>query len=355
MSESLRNDGRVWVPKNKNDKRPPQDIPETDRDYYLERKYPSFGNLVPRDVASRNAKVVCDEGKGVGESGLSVYLDFAETIEKYGRDVIEEKYGNLFEMYEKITNENPYNTPMRIFPAVHYTMGGLWVDYNLMSTMPGLFVLGEANFSDHGSNRLGASALMQGLADGYFVIPFTIGNYISSNNIPPVDDSNSNISDIKEEARQKIDKLFSIKGSKSPTYFHQKLGHIMWDDVGMSRNESGLKNALKEIPKLKEEFWNDLKLSGEDNYMNKNLEFAGRLADFLELGELMALDALTREESCGCHFRDEYQTPEHEALRDDENFKFVSAWEYKGENKTPELHKEDLEFNAVELTQRSYI
>ncbi len=354
MSESLRNDGRVWVPKKKGDTRRPSEIPEDERDYYLERKYPSFGNLVPRDVASRNAKYVCDEGRGVGETGLAVYLDFADAIKRLGRKAIEDKYGNLFEMYERITGDNPYETPMRIYPAVHYTMGGLWVDYNLMSTIPGLFVLGEANFSDHGANRLGASALMQGLADGYFIIPYTIGNYLTSEELPKIDTEHAAFSQAEAEVDERVKKLLSIDGKKTVTEIHRELGKIMWDYVGMSRTKEGLKKALEEIPKLREEFWQNVKIPSDAKNLNKNLEFAGRVADFLELAELMARDALNREESCGGHFREEHQTAEGEAKRNDKDFSYVAAWEYTGDGKTPKLHKEPLEFKYVKLTQRSY-
>ncbi|MGE3801873.1 MAG: fumarate reductase/succinate dehydrogenase flavoprotein subunit [Candidatus Kapaibacterium sp.] len=354
MSESLRNDGRVWVPKSGDDKRPPGQIPEADRDYYLERKYPSFGNLVPRDVASRNAKSVVDEGRGVGESGVAVYLDFADAIKRLGKDTIEARYGNLFDMYMRITGENPYEVPMRIYPAVHYTMGGLWVDYNLMSTVPGLFVLGEANFSDHGANRLGASALMQGLSDGYFVISHTLGNYIANNSFPEVNESNEAFAAVENDASSRVNKLLAIKGEKTVLEFHRELGRIMWDKVGMSRNKEGLQSAIQEIQKLRSEFWQNLRVPGEPNSYNKNLEFAGRVADFLELGELMAIDALKREESCGGHFREEYQTEEGEALRNDDDFSYVAAWEHSGDDSSPNLHKEPLEFDRVKLTQRSY-
>lgn len=354
MSESLRNDGRVWVPKNKGDKRPASQIPEEERDYYLERKYPSFGNLVPRDVASRNAKSVCDDGRGVGETGLSVFLDFRDAIGRLGEQAIREKYGNLFDMYERITGENPYQVPMRIYPAVHYTMGGLWVDYNLMSTIPGLFVLGEANFSDHGANRLGASALMQGLADGYFVAPYTVANYLASSKLEKINTQHDGFKESVAVVNSQVDRLLSIKGSRTVTEFHRELGKIAWDHIGMARNEAGLKHALEEIPKLKEEFWSDLKLPTDPSNINKNLEFAGRVADFFELSELMARDALQRNESCGGHFREEYQTPEGEAKRDDENFSFVGAWEFAGDGKKPVLHKEPLVFENVHLTQRSY-
>jgi succinate dehydrogenase / fumarate reductase flavoprotein subunit len=356
MSESPRNDGRVWVPKDKNDDRHPNDIPEEDRNYYLERKYPSFGNLVPRDVASRNAKYVTDEGRGVGETGKAVYLDFQQAIEERGRDYIEEKYGNLFEMYYKITDEDPYEQPMRIFPAVHYTMGGLWVDYNLMSNIPGLFVLGEANFSDHGGNRLGASALMQGLADGYFIIPYTLGDYLGGEDLEEVEGDEEAFRDAENYAQGHIDKLLEVDGDKTVVEFHQELGQILWDKVGISRDEEGLKEAIKEIQEMREEFWERVRVPGEATNYNKYLEFAGRVADFLELGELMARDALQREESAGCHFREEYQTEEGEALRNDEEYSYVAAFEFQGLNGEiqHELHKEDLEFEFVELKQRSY-
>ncbi|HNF87311.1 MAG TPA: fumarate reductase/succinate dehydrogenase flavoprotein subunit, partial [bacterium] len=354
MSESLRNDGRVWVPKTKGDKRPPEQIPENERDYYLERKYPSFGNLVPRDVASRNAKSVCDEGRGVGETGLAVYLDFSDAIKRLGEDDIREKYGNLFDMYERITGDNPYKTPMRIYPAVHYTMGGLWVDYNLMSTVPGLFVLGEANFSDHGANRLGASALMQGLADGYFVIPYTLANYLASSSFNKITTDHQAFKTAATAVTEQTKKLLAIKGKKTVLEFHRELGKIMWDEVGMARNKAGLERALSEIPKLREEFWKNVNVPGEGELLNKNLEFAGRVADFLELGELMAMDALQREESCGGHFREEHQTPDGEAKRNDEQFAYVAAWEYAGADKAPILNKEELTFENVHLAQRSY-
>ncbi len=353
MSESLRNDGRVWVPKNKGDNRPPGEIPDQDRDYYLERKYPTFGNMVPRDVASRNAKMVCDEGRGVGETGLAVYLDFADAIKDFGRETIEERYGNLFEMYEEITDENAYEVPMRIFPAVHYTMGGLWVDYNLMSNVPGLHVIGEANFSDHGANRLGASALMQGLSDGYFVLPYTIGNYLAGADLQKIDENHDAFKEAKQTIADRFDKLLSINGNKTVKEYHKELGDILWNNVGMGRNEKGLKNALQDIPKLREEFWQNVKVVGSSNSLNKNLEMANRVADFMEIAELMAQDALHRKESCGGHFREESQTPEGEALRDDENFTYVAAWEFKEMGKW-EMHKEPLVFENVELTQRSY-
>jgi succinate dehydrogenase / fumarate reductase flavoprotein subunit len=357
MSESLRNDGRVWVPKDAADcGKHPNDIPEDKRDYYLERKYPSFGNLVPRDVASRNAKMVCDEGRGVGKTGLAVYLDFRDAIKRDGENVIREKYGNLFDMYYRITDQNPYEVPMMIYPAVHYTMGGLWVDYELMTTVPGLYALGEANFSDHGANRLGASALMQGLSDGYFVIPFTLGNYLAQESLPKVDVTHEAFDAVEKEVRSGIDKLLEIgsKGSQSVYEVHRKLGKIMWENVGMARTEESLKNALSEIPKLREEFWNDLKLTGNASSMTNQLEMAGRVADFLELGELMARDALNREESCGGHFREESQSEEGEAKRQDDKFTYVAAWEYQNASEPQKLHKENLEFENVDLTTRSY-
>jgi succinate dehydrogenase / fumarate reductase flavoprotein subunit len=354
MSESLRNDGRIWVPKKAGDTRAPTSIPEDERDYYLERRYPSFGNLVPRDVASRAAKERCDAGFGVGPGGLGVYLDFAASIKRLGRDVIEARYGNLFQMYERITGDNPYETPMRIYPAVHYTMGGLWVDYNLQSTIPGLFVIGEANFSDHGANRLGASALMQGLADGYFILPYTIGDYLAHHNAGGVSADHPECKKIESEVHSRIDKFLSIKGKRSADSFHRELGKIMWDKCGMSRDRQGLEWALKRIPELREEFYTNLLVTGSGEELNQNLEKAGRVADFLEFGELMCLDALVREESCGGHFREEYQTPEGEAQRDDDNFCHASVWEYKGENQTPVLNKEPLTFDDVHLTQRSY-
>ena len=356
MSESLRNDGRVWVPKAKGDKRKAKDIPESERDYYLERIYPSFGNLVPRDVASRQAKFRVDEGRGVGPTGEAVYLDFSDSINRLGQPAVAEKYGNLFEMYEKITGENPYEVPMRIFPAVHYTMGGLWVDYNLMSTIPGLHVLGEANFSDHGANRLGASALMQGLADGYFVIPYTIGNYIASHTFPKIDTNHEAFKTSREEVLVKLKKMLAINGTKTVDDIHKQLGDIMWQYVGMSRSAEGLKTAIQKIHDLRKTFWSDVKVSGENNFKNAELEKAGRLADFLELGELMAKDALTREESCGGHFREEYQTADNEALRDDEKFAHVTAWEFagSGENTKWNENREPLNFEYVNPSQRSY-
>jgi succinate dehydrogenase / fumarate reductase flavoprotein subunit len=354
MSESLRNDGRVWVPKNQGDKRHPGDIPEAERDYYLERRYPTFGNMVPRDVASRNAKMVCDEGRGVGDTGLAVYLDFAEAIATFGRKTIEERYGNLFDMYKEITAEDAYQVPMRIFPAVHYTMGGLWVDYNLMSTLPGLHVIGEANFSDHGANRLGASALMQGLADGYFVLPYTIGNYLAGAKLDKVSSEHPAFKDAEETAHNRYRKLLDVKGGRTVKEFHRQLGDILWNKVGMSRSEQSLREALSEIPKLRDEFWQDVKVPGEANMVNKNLEFAGRVADYMELGELMARDALQRTESCGGHFREESQTEEGEALRKDDEFSHVSAWEFTGPDMQWQMHKEDLVFENVTPTQRSY-
>jgi succinate dehydrogenase / fumarate reductase flavoprotein subunit len=354
MSESLRNDGRVWVPKAKGDKRAPNDIPENERDYYLERIYPSFGNLVPRDVASRNAKLVCDEGRGVSATGMAVYLDFADAIKRKGEDKIRAEYGNLFEMYERITDQDPYKTPMMIYPAIHYTMGGLWVDYNLMSNIEGLFVLGEANFSDHGANRLGASALMQGLADGYFVIPYTLGNYFANNTFSKVDTNHPEFVKGEEFAKNKFNGLLAINGTKSVDSFHKRLGKVMWEYVGMARNEAGLKKAISEIQTIRAEFYKDVKVTGSNVDVNTELEKAGRVADFLELGELMALDALERTESCGGHFREESQTEEGEAKRDDANFCHVAAWEYQGDNQKPIRHIEELTFENVKLTQRSY-
>jgi len=354
MSESLRNDGRVWIPKNPGDKRRPHQIPESERDYYLENKYPSFGNLVPRDVASRNAKEQCDMGKGVGETGLAVYLDFEDAIKRDGKTGIEKKYGNLFQMYEKITAENPYETPMMIYPAIHYTMGGLWVDYNLMSTIDGLFVLGEANFSDHGANRLGASALMQGLADGYFVLPYTIGGYLAGTTLEGVTSGHSAFKESVTSVNDSIEKLLSINGNKTVDDFHKQLGHIMWDYCGMARNDEGLKKASGMVQQLREEFWENVIIPGSKKDFNQSLERAGRVADFLEFGELMLIDALSRQESCGGHFNEAYQTAENEALRDDVNFCHVSAWEFTGKDKEPVLHKEELKFENVELSQRSY-
>jgi len=354
MSESLRNDGRVWVPKNPDDKRKPNEIPEGERDYYLERKYPSFGNLVPRDVASRNAKEQVDAGKGVGERMNAVYLDFADAINRMGADAVKDKYGNLFDMYKRITDEYPYKVPMRIYPAVHYTMGGLWVDYNLMTTIPGLFALGECNFSDHGANRLGASALMQGLADGYFVIPYTIGGYLAQLKRDNADENHPAFKQSAGEVNERVKKLLSIKGKKTVDELHRELGQVMWDNVGMARNEKGLKEAIEKIKEIREDFWENVNVLGENEELNQSLEKAGRVADFLELGELMAKDALLRNESCGGHFREEYQTEENEAKRDDQNFAYVAAWEFKGDNTEPVMNKEELEFENVHLTQRSY-
>jgi succinate dehydrogenase / fumarate reductase flavoprotein subunit len=353
MSESLRNDGRVWVPKKKGDNRAPDQIPEDERDYYLERKYPSFGNLVPRDIASRAAKNMTDEGRGVGGT-LSVYLDFADAIKRLGEDKVREKYGNLFDMYHHITDENPYRAPMRIYPAVHYTMGGLWVDYNLMTTIPGLFCLGEANFSDHGANRLGASALMQGLADGYFVLPYTIGGYFAGTKLGKVTTDHDAFKEAEASVNARTNKLLAVKGTNSPGVLHRKLGHIMWDEVGMARNEKGLKKALSEIPAIREEFWKTVAVTGTGEEFNQTLERAGRVADFLEFGELLAKDALTREESCGGHFREEHQTPDGEAKRDDEKFCHVAAWEYKGEGQEPVRHEEKLTFDNVHIATRNY-
>jgi succinate dehydrogenase / fumarate reductase flavoprotein subunit len=354
MSESLRNDGRVWVPKQPGDKRRPAEIPEVDRDYYLERKYPSFGNLAPRDIASRAAKEACDQGLGVGETGLGVYLDFGDAIRRLGPQTIRERYGNLFEMYQRITDENPFEAPMRIYPAVHYTMGGLWVDYNLMGTIPGLHVIGEANFSDHGANRLGASALMQGLADGYFVLPATIGDYLASTKPAQVDPSHPECRRVEAEVAERNRGLLALKGNRTVDSFHRELGKLMWDYCGMARNAAGLKTALERIPKLRAEFWRDVNVPGSDAELNQALEKAGRVADFLELGELMCLDALHREESCGGHFREEYQTDDGEALRNDDLFAYVAAWEYRGADQPPKLHREPLGFEYVHLAQRSY-
>ena len=354
MSESLRNDGRVWVPKNGGDKRPPSQIPESERDYFLERKYPSFGNLVPRDVASRNSKEQCDQGKGVGATGLAVYLDFADAIARDGRAGIEKKYGNLFQMYDKISGQDPYQTPMMIYPAVHYTMGGLWVDYNLMSTLDGLFVLGEANFSDHGANRLGASALMQGLADGYFVIPYTIGGYLAGTRFEAVGTDHAAFADTERQVRDQVQKLLAVRGKRTVDDFHRRLGLIMWDYCGMSRNNAGLEKARTLIRELREEFWKNVLVPGTEADLNQSLEKAGRVADFLEFGELMVIDALARQESCGGHFNEAYQTEENEALRDDANFCHAAAWEFAGDGKDPNFHKEPLVFENVHLTQRSY-
>jgi succinate dehydrogenase / fumarate reductase flavoprotein subunit len=354
MSESLRNDGRVWVPLKAKDQRDPSQIPEAERDYFLERKYPSFGNLVPRDVASRNAKMVCDEGRGVGETGLAVYLDFRDAIQRLGANVIRERYGNLFDMYERITGEDPYKSPMRIYPAIHYTMGGLWVDYNLMSNIPGLYVIGEANFSDHGANRLGASALMQGLADGYFVLPNTIGDYLASTKFEKAEPSHPAAKQAEACVIATTKRLLEAKGKRSVDSFHRELGKIMWDKCGMARTAAGLKEALAEIPALREEFWRDVRVLGSGEELNQSLEKAGRVADFLELAELMCLDALERNESCGGHFREEYQTPEGEAQRDDERYSYAAAWEFRGVGNPPNLHKEPLTFEYVHPAQRSY-
>jgi len=354
MSESLRNDGRIWVPKKKGDSRAANAIPEDERDYYLERKYPSFGNLVPRDVASRNAKDVCDEGRGVGPGGLGVYLDFSEAIGRLGKDLVEARYGNLFEMYEKITGEDPYQVPMRIYPAVHYTMGGLWVDYNLMTNIPGLYAIGEANFSDHGANRLGASALMQGLADGYFVLPYTIGDHLARHMGEKVTTDHQAFAEVEDQVRGQVDRLLSINGSRTVDSFHRELGLLMWEGCGMARNAAGLQKALERLPQLRQEFWSDVRVLGDGENVNQSLEKAGRVADFLELAELMCRDALARDESCGGHFREEHQTPEGEALRDDDNFSHASAWQWNGADQPPTMHQEQLEFDYVKLTQRSY-
>jgi succinate dehydrogenase / fumarate reductase flavoprotein subunit len=356
MSESLRNDGRVWVSKNKGDTRAPDQIPESERDYYLERKYPSYGNLAPRDISSRSAKEACDDGRGVGPGGLGVYLDFADSIKRLGEDVIRDRYGNLFDMYARITNENPYKTPMRIYPAVHYTMGGLWVDYNLMSNLPGLHVLGEANFSDHGANRLGASALMQGLADGYFILPYTIGDYFATSPKANLTTDHPEFKKAIEDVTTRTNGFLknSGKGKRTVESFHKELGKIMWDDCGMARTKASLTHAIKRIPELREEFWKTVDVTGEAGNFNQTLEKAGRVADFLEFGELLCIDALNREESCGGHFRSEYQTPEGEAKRNDDKFCYVSAWEYKGVNAKPKENKEPLTFETVKLAQRSY-
>jgi len=354
MSESLRNDGRVWVPRKKDDTRAPNDIPESDRDYYLENRYPSFGNLVPRDVASRNAKEVCDEGRGVGPHGQGVYLDFADAIRRLSLETVREKYGNLFDIYERITGDDAYKAPMRIYPAPHYTMGGLWVDYHLMTTLPGLFAGGEANFSDHGANRLGASALMQGLADGYFILPSTVPDYIAANPLDPVSLSHPAFADAKAEVRQRIGALLAIKGKRTPDSFHRELGRLMWDECGMARSEGGLQEALARIPGLRDEFWHNLSLVGENDELNQSLEKANRIADYLELAELMCTDALLRGESCGGHFRVESQTPDGEAKRDDANYCYTAAWEWKGAGNAPSLYQESLTFEHVPLSQRSY-
>ncbi len=354
MSESLRNDGRVWVPKQPGDKRKAADIPESERDYYLERKYPSYGNLAPRDIASRSAKEACDSGRGVGPGGLGVYLDFSDSIKRLGQDKIAERYGNLFHMYQKITDEDPYKQPMRIYPAVHYTMGGLWVDYNLMSTIPGLFVAGEANFSDHGANRLGASALMQGLADGYFVLPYTLSNYLASEKFEKLDGDHQEFKAAEARTTDKLNKFLNIKGKRSPDSFHRELGKLMWDKCGMGRTRQGLEEALKTIPAIKEEFWKNLAVSGTSDSLNQSLEKAGRVSDFIEFAEVMCLDALEREESCGGHFREEYQTPDGEAQRNDEKFCNAAVWEYQGDGKKPAKHIESLEFENIKLATRSY-
>lgn len=354
MSESLRNDGRIWVPSRAGDKRSPNQIPESERDYYLERKYPSFGNLVPRDVASRNAKYVCDEGRGVGETGLGVYLDFADAIRRLGRKTIEERYGNLFDMYERITGEDPYEVPMRIYPAIHYTMGGLWVDYYLMSTIPGLFVIGEANFSDHGANRLGASALMQGLSDGYFVVPYTVGDYLANNKLEKISESHSEVRNAIACVQQMTHKLLGINGRRTVDSFHRQLGKIVWDYCGMSRTAEGLETAIEQIRELREEYWTNVRVPGSADDLNQSLEKAGRIADFFELAELMCVDALERNESCGGHFREEYQTPDGEAQRDDEHYSYVAGWAYRGYGNREDLYKEPLEFEYVHPSQRSY-
>ena len=353
MSESLRNDGRVWVPKRADDKRPPNDIPADDRDYVLERKYPAFGNLAPRDIASRSVKEVCDEGRGVGPGGNGVYLDFAEAIDDLGRDTISQRYGNLFEMYEQITGENPYDVPMRIFPAPHYTMGGLWVDYNLMSNLPGLFVIGEANFSDHGANRLGASALMQGLADGYFILPQTIGNFFATHDVSDSRDT-SLFEDAKRQTTARLEQLVDLDGSRTVESIHRELGRIIWRACGMSRTRSALEEALQRLPEIREEFWNNARVTGSGLELNMAMEKAGRVADLLELGELMCRDALTREESCGCHFREEYQTAEGEALRNDEDYSHVAAWQFEGDDVAPSRHTEALAYEDIAPSQRSY-
>jgi succinate dehydrogenase / fumarate reductase flavoprotein subunit len=354
MSESLRNDGRIWVPKKQGDARPPHQIPEDERDYYLERKYPSYGNLAPRDIASRAAKEACDAGRGVGKTGLGVYLDFSAAIARLGEAAIRERYGNLFEMYARITDEDPYKTPMRIFPATHYTMGGLWVDYDLMSTIPGLHVIGEANFSDHGANRLGASALMQGLADGYFILPYTIGNYLASTKHEKLAPDHPDVRAAENAVKERMRKLTAIRGKRSAAAFHRDLGKIIWDECGMARTAAGLKRALQKLPELREQFWNDLNVPGSGAELNQSLEMAGRVADFLELGELMCMDALQREESCGGHFRTEHQTDDGEAKRDDERFCHVAAWEYTGDQQKPVRHVEPLQFEFVHLASRSY-
>jgi succinate dehydrogenase / fumarate reductase flavoprotein subunit len=354
MSESLRNDGRVWAPKKKGDTRAPGEIPEAERDYYLERKYPSFGNLAPRDISSRAAKEVCDEGRGAGLGGRGVYLDFSGAIQRLGEAAVRERYGNLFDMYEKITGENAYRTPMRIYPAVHYSMGGLWVDYNLMSTVPGLFVLGEANFSDHGANRLGASALMQGLADGYFVVPYTIGDYLATAKQPQAAASQPEFQQAIAAVTDTTRRLLAVNGKRMVNWFHKQLGTILWEKCGMARDDKGLEAALREIPALRAEFWKDVKVTGRNEELNQTLEYAGRVADFLEFAELLCLDARHRRESCGGHFRAEFQTPDGEALRDDEHFAYVAAWEFAGAGKPPVLNKEPLVYEEVHMSTRSY-
>jgi succinate dehydrogenase / fumarate reductase flavoprotein subunit len=354
MSESLRNDGRVWVPKQPGDKRQPSQIPDSERDYYLERKYPSFGNLAPRDIASRSAKEACDSGRGVGPGGLGVYLDFSDAIKRLGRETISARYGNLFHMYQKITDENPYETPMRIYPAVHYTMGGLWVDYNLMSNIPGLFVAGEANFSDHGANRLGASALMQGLADGYFILPYTLSNYLASEKVSKLNEDHAEFKNIEMQVNERVKKLLAINGKRTPDSFHRELGKLMWDKCGMARNRNGLQEALQRIPEIRDEFWKNLSVSGTNESFNQSLERAGRVADFLGFAEIMCLDALEREESCGGHFREEHQTEDGEAKRDDQKFCNAAVWEFQGEGKRPVKHVEDLKFENIQLATRSY-
>jgi succinate dehydrogenase / fumarate reductase flavoprotein subunit len=353
MSESLRNDGRIWVPLKKGDKRPPNEIPESERDYYLERRYPSFGNLVPRDVASRAAKAACDEGRGVG-TGLGVYLDFADAVKRLGKAGVKERYSNLFEMYERITGEDPYVVPMRIYPAIHYTMGGLWVDYNLMTTVPGLYSIGEANFSDHGANRLGASALMQGLADGYFVLPYTIGDYLATAKLDKVSSDHPAVREAEAAVAKRTKQFLDAKGKRTVASFHRELGKLVWDECGMARNEAGLKRAIAKIPELREEFWKNVNVLGGGEELNQSLENAGRVADFLEFGELMCMDALNRNESCGGHFREEFQTPDGEALRNDDEYSYAAAWEYAGPDKKPILNKEPLAFDYVHPSQRSY-
>jgi succinate dehydrogenase / fumarate reductase flavoprotein subunit len=354
MSESLRNDGRIWVPKNKGEKRPANQIPEADRDYYLERKYPSYGNLAPRDISSRSAKEACDAGHGVGESGFGVYLDFTDSTKRLGVEVIKDRYGNLFDMYERITGENPYEVPMRIYPASHYTMGGLWVDYNLMSNIPGLFVVGEANFSDHGANRLGASALMQGLADGYFILPYTLSDYFARTGAQKISTDREEFRQVTQETNDKTQRMLAIGGKRSVSSFHRELGNVMWEYCGMGRNRAGLQKALEAIPKIRDEFWQNVRVLGTGQELNMSIEGAGRVADFLEFAEILCTDALEREESCGAHFREEYQTEEGEAKRNDKDFAYVAAWEYKGVGKRPDLHKEPLEFENVQLATRSY-